>query len=100
MRALRFLGINLVWFTVCFASFFFLDKAERNGAFIWHRWHVVAALVAVTAIAFLIARLHDQMKPARGPVSLSYFGCTFTLIVNALLSCAVYAVAVLFIYGE
>lgn len=100
MRALRFIGLNLVWFAACFTSFFYLDKTERGGVFTWQSWHLYAAMVATAAGAFLLARLHDQMKPEKGPIALNRTGSFLTFIVNTLLAFAAYAVVSVFIYGE
>ena len=100
MRALRFFGINVAWFASCFAVFFFLDKSERGGAFIWQAWHLYAAMVATVVSAFFIARLHHQLKPERGPISLNQVGCFVALIINALLAFSAYVVISIFIYGE
>lgn len=100
MRALRFIGLNVAWFAACFACFFYLDKIERGGVFTWQTWHLYAAMVATAAGAFLLAQLHDHSKPDKGPIALSLTGGFLTLIVNALLAFAAYAVVGIFIYGE
>lgn len=100
MRAIRFFFINLVWFSLWFWAWYTLDKAERGGAFIWRSWHLFLALGGVSVCAFFVARVHDQMKPARSDVSLSSVGATLVLVFNAMVAVVVYAVAILFIYGE
>ena len=96
MRALRFAGINLLWFLAWLTTYVFIGKAS----FDWQRWYVFPILVANIVGAVFLAHLHIRMKPPRGDISLSTAGCAIALVLNAVFAFVVYAIVLFLMYGE